>query len=674
MKHKDSQTQKTNFHSTSVASLNDKSLSARIQRYGTIRFMIETLAALFIMLLIYLVIMMNINQGSFWFDEALFVHAFIQPGVFISLDVMQDHGQAAPLIYMAIVKGITLIFGTSEHVFRAFSLITYVLTILASAYFLKNVIKFRYPLLGAACVGNIPMLLRYSAELKPYMSDAFFVLLVLIVYYWYCNKKLNLLGITIAYAVLLWTSNPSCFMIAAVIAMEMIFGLIHKDQKKIINTLVMALVVMVSFIVNYFLWLVPLMASGTFSAAWEGSKVKLFLSNMDDVKLMLNLSKEVLREVCYHAFPAFFRDTARIIVTALSVGSIVTLFERKRNPYIMTILLSFLIVMIASSLGFYPVAKRLFIYSYPLIIILALHTLRWIVTHIRAEKLSHTMMVLIMVFILVCEGGFIGYWGVHTKGYSRSLSSSIRYISENIQENEKVYVLVYSSPIFEYEVGSDSSIGNYENNVMLGNLWAYTSEASVGVVKTFEDLAGVYLISPADSIDSHLPLLQAMSDNGYLEVVQEQNDSTLFFYTSSLENVKTNIAYELVSIDSRQDTDECSITVRIHNIGDAYLFNTYEGTVFSQDDESMSVHANENDLNKLDTVFWVINRDGDQENTTLQKIDKNIAPGQAEDYVVEFVWGDEERIELGLYRYDQYWFDELGIQPLVIERPDEQTV
>jgi uncharacterized membrane protein len=123
---------------------------------------------------------------SLWLDEAALAVSLTNMELWTApYSAFVEYSQSAPLLYLYIVKAITLAFGNSETTLRVFSLFSY-LAMLAVLYRLcADALHIRHPLACVAFVACLPILTRYANEFKPYMCDCLAVLCVLYAFHLY---------------------------------------------------------------------------------------------------------------------------------------------------------------------------------------------------------------------------------------------------------------------------------------------------------------------------------------------------------------------------------------------------------------------------------------------------------------------------------------------------------
>lgn len=107
----------------------------------------------------------TINRYSFWFDES-FTAALLKfgPSQIINLTSLDVH----PPLYYLLLKGYSLIFGTSDFALRSFSLIFMVISLTLLYRLLLRLVNHRSALIGLWFAALGPFVVRYGQEARMY--------------------------------------------------------------------------------------------------------------------------------------------------------------------------------------------------------------------------------------------------------------------------------------------------------------------------------------------------------------------------------------------------------------------------------------------------------------------------------------------------------------------------
>jgi hypothetical protein len=111
------------------------------------------------------------ERGSLWLDEASLALNILGRG-FGGLAAPLDWGQAAPVGFLWIVKALTAVLGTEEWVLRLVPCVAGVALLPLTWVVGRRLVGEGGALLATTAVGSSLLAIRYSAEAKPYASDA----------------------------------------------------------------------------------------------------------------------------------------------------------------------------------------------------------------------------------------------------------------------------------------------------------------------------------------------------------------------------------------------------------------------------------------------------------------------------------------------------------------------
>jgi len=215
-----------------------------------------------------------VKNRSLWLDEALLAENIVARNWATLLTSPLINGQSAPVLYVVAVKAICSVLGYEEFSLRAFSLISFLGLLICEWFLLRKVlhvddIKTVFVLMITTVV---PCYVYYSNELKPYMSDAFFVVLAFLLYGFYTQNKISLKILTVFYALILGFSTPSVFFIGGILATEFLAAVFARDKKRIIHVSISGLCIAALFGLYYYWWMLP--ALGGMDSYWNSSSDK----------------------------------------------------------------------------------------------------------------------------------------------------------------------------------------------------------------------------------------------------------------------------------------------------------------------------------------------------------------------------------------------------------------
>lgn len=486
-----------------------------------LRVVINLILLSIILTSVFVSLTMNLGDRSLWLDEAMLAFSVSQRSLGDLTSEMLDWDQSAPVIYLYLVKVITVLLGNTEFTLRLLSFISFLLLMGAVYYFSRNILHLRYPLFGVAFIATLEIMLTYSNEFKPYMTDAFIVLFTIILYYLFREKRMNRYLFVSLLVAFVWMSNPCCFFIAAILIVEFIDSLIDKEYDRTRFIVLSGLAVFISFAVYYFFWLKPVIDVGFMSRFWKDYEFPLIPSDIAGVIWAKTLIERFFSHLGhYHRFIFF-------IVCA---GFLLNLFA-ERNRYINTIFAGIAITLIASKLGMYPFQSRLCLFMYPLIAILVYF---FIDKFFSGNKIINAV-ILSVSFVLLFSSDGIGFYKDREHLYrpARETNQAIDYIAANIKEDEKMYVFSYAVPGFLYKNKYDkTSVGSYENNVLLGND-IFSGGRNREDILLIVNNAPAYILTCHHNHEVYKPLIDSLRKRGHLELVYDRYATNVYHYSES---------------------------------------------------------------------------------------------------------------------------------------------
>lgn len=463
-------------------------------------------------------IYMNTVGRSLWLDEAYLVSSLKNRSLLRLTASPLDYIQSAPIIYLYIVKILMMVFGDSEGVLRLFSIISYGAAIVLTYYVSKKLFRCKYPVLCAAFVANIDFLLRYSNVLKPYVSECVWVLLVFIVYYLYEEKRITWYAMAVCYMVFIWAANPVCFFIGGVLTCEFVTGIFQKEGKRVIHSIVSGVGILTSFVVYYFYWLRSAATDDFMQNYWLNDRFPLFPINGENLKTAWKLIRRLFGS-CH--------DELRFLLAALVLGALLAGIWKK-NKYCVVAAIGFALSLVASSLYMFPIADRLWCFSFPLFAVLAFYFIDMMLVQ-NGSRRGELFALFLMILLIWTNSGILTYRNaeeVYWKG--NEANPLIAYVQETIQEGEKVYVFYNSIPVVTYKNGYGvNKIGNVEEDNIL---WGTSVLADADADMILQEERCYILTSQADE-ETIGTLLDILGENGSVETVLDVYDTRLYLFS-----------------------------------------------------------------------------------------------------------------------------------------------
>ncbi len=481
-------------------------------------------------------IYMNVVGRSLWYDEAALAYSFVRRGFSELTATGLDLVQSAPVGWLYAVKILCKIFGYSDFVMRVPSILAYIGCLVLVYYVAKKILKLYYAFAPVAFAASLPLFLQYSNMFKPYISDAFLALLAVVLFYIYKERKLNVYLLGVIWGVMIWFSSPVCFVEGGIIIASFIVSLMSKDKIKIkqdiINLLKIGVIIVVFFAVYYFYWLRKV--DGDMHAFWGEAQFKLLPLSLDDLrdnKYMMSLLLE-----------PFYSHKIYIAILCL-IGFILSII--KKNEYVLSTYTIFIFTAIVSTIGMYPVNKRLWLFIYPLLILSCFYVLDFLLDKADLANSRSTRNILVgvaLVCMCITNSGIRYYMHKEYIYWPRyEVKGEMEYMDSVIEKDDGVYVLLCARPAFLFY-----------NNYNTDTLEATGNSVLVGEHLFCPDLAGYepdhtdefnyilshdkcYIVTSDTWNDDYMYtyLFERLSEEGTIEMVYDKYATPLFLFTKN---------------------------------------------------------------------------------------------------------------------------------------------
>ena len=507
-------------------------------------------------------------EVTLWYDEALLSQNIISQNLGQLLTTPLNTGwgaQSAPLFFMAVVKIFTMIFGVSEMSVRVFSFVLCVFMLIFIYFLMRKSFK-QSALISwfAVCLtSTLPLYVRYSNEMKPYMGDACFAVLVLALYYMYRTGRLKLFVLTILCVAIIFFSTPSVFFIAAVFIIEFLRNLKNKDYKIAMFILIAGVIAAAAFAFHYFFWLRSTATDAFMTDFWSDYHFRLPFSG-EAIRKDLSFATEFLLPLG--------RLKYMILAFALA-GYLISIV--KRNIYSIVVGLSFVLLLAASTIGMYPIISRLWLFFFAFCLMYTVY----FIAHIRIkfdkpniEKiLSPLIAIGFSAILLVGNASFTSFAKPGGTDYiypGMNVNPLIAYVKENIKDGEYLYSFETATPVLWFKNGyGNERIGDVsEENIMLGTIDPLNDVNSIIAHKN------VYLLYNRGyipySYDYRIASLNfTLAQSGFIDRVKDINNTPLYWFTTDITRLKTSAGIDVAEQDGKtfimvQNTGETILETR----------------------------------------------------------------------------------------------------------------
>ena len=578
-------------------------------------------------------------ERTLFVDEARLADTFSRYSIqeLTAQKLMSDWNQSAPLLYLYSVKLITALLGNHEWTLRLFSLLSFCATMGFAHYLLRHGFRITHPALGVAYLATLPYLIQYANQFKPYMSDSATVLAVLVLYWAHLGRRIGILSLAMVYAGLIWLSNPAVFFIGGVLAVEGGRALRHNNLRRFGHLFLAGSIVLVSFILYYVYWLRPVASSSYMADYWGDNRFPLFPTSWGDLKTMYVLLASLFQKT------SSFAPIGILIAILTAMGAILSLAER--NPLGMSVMAGFGLALFASWLGKYPIVDRLMLFFYPLAGMFAFLALSRLLFEKRG-RLGRASGLAALPLILVANAGIVKYEKADNRYWPEEEANFlIEHLEHHIQPDEMVYVYRSAVPLMGYKIGHGRLvIGSPDrsrpDNVILGQQY-FDQGGNQEEIDRILSVDKCYILTTHVFFRRIDPLLDALRSSGHLEVAKIAYDTYLYFHARRLDGVKTAASYRL--LDCEIVDGRATARIEITNTGEAYLNAAFDRLV---------LQGSEPDPNVVEIR------------------QRNVPPGGTIEVDYEWEWRPGmDPLQIQLVKEGEYRFDEIGVAPLVVDRP-----
>jgi len=601
---------------------------------------------------IYIRVRMYMLGMSLWTDEARLAESILDRTMLEMLTPPLANMQTAPVLYLVVVKTLTMIFGASEAVLRIYSFAALLGMLILQGVLLRRVFRVSgvFTLFSVAVSATLGYYIYYSNELKPYMGDAAFILIVLLGYYAYREgffgsglKSAVVLGSL--FSVCMLFSTPAVFLAGSVFIVEFLSRCIRKDRKAILYIVIGGLIFIAVFALNYLLWLKPIATFEGMIDYWNNRKFDFLMTD----KAVISQNISIIRNLLSPLGQAIW-----ITLPFAIFGFAISL--ARRNIYTAAVGLFLFILLIASALDKYPIETRLWNFLYVIIFIYAFVFIHSIV------KTNKIIPVILALAILLPNMTYLGDYGRGadwTVWAGNQANPLIAYVRENIREGETLYSWETANLIVKYKNGYHNyRIGNVDNdNIIFG-----TTDVGADIEKVLET-DGAYILFYHDNYLRTGYFIERLKKSGFFELIMDVNDTQLYWFTDDIAKVKAAASLSMISYDA--GGGKLSGVLNVENTG---------ATVFAPGKPiEYIIPTADYDLENYGRVFAVLHKSSEPltaKNAMGQMILGEIAaplrPGETAEIVFERNGIEPGEYRIDLVTYGKYVFSGLGTEPVSV--------
>ena len=516
---------------------------------------------------IYVSFFMNGVNRSFWIDEAFLASSFSKRTFLgILLEGEFDYLQSAPLGWLWFEKLLSILFGNTPYVLRMGSVIAFILILALLSFIQLYLYDSKFPFAAAAFIANTPIVLYYSNMFKPYITDGLVTLIIVATYGLWKRDRISAKALTVIWMCLIWFSQTACFMVGGFLLCEFVFSCFDRDKRAVQKTLIIGSLVVLSFCIYYIVWVRRMASINGMQNYWTDHFFPLIPKSLSDISRGIDLIKSIFKQF----------DGGYYFVIAFSIGGFMLSVWKKDRTVIGTFL-GIGAALFASFLHMYPIYDRLWLFCYPVLALIAFITLEEITLR---KPIAEIVAAFVIMVAIMANSGITHYSkasNVYWKGEEVKLEMD--YLDDHMKPDDLVYVFSFSKPAFEYYNGyGNNNFGKGTGNVIFGEAdfdWRFVFDHALEIKKILSN-KNLWIVSSHTVAEEEqfCKLVDAMHENGYLELVYYPYDTPLWHYSKSLSDVKKHFTMDVQTL--KKDGDCFEAVICIKNDGEAYLNNPYD--------------------------------------------------------------------------------------------------
>lgn len=369
-----------------------------------------------------------LNEPSFFGDEGALI-LNIKTRSFLGLFSALDSAQSCPSFFLLFNKIIYSIFGLNETALRFLSFLAGILTFSIVPFFQNLLFKNKILnlLLMSALILN-HQLIYYSQEFKQYSSDAFFSLLILLLFFKTKDKVKDIKSAFI-FGVIFSVIGYFCFTAEFLIfPICLYFVYIFIKNKTYKPIFYMTIPYFLGLLIQYLLIFKGMMSNGIMEC-WV------------DVPFAFSSLHLTMQTIC--DFTTFLYAW-EIVFALFLIGIVVLLIKDKLLAYLL--LMPIVLNMISGSLHLYPfTSNRAILYVAPIFMIICIKSLDIVLNKNKLINAIFTIIILCLITNMFANlENIITKTQIGNKYYYYILSISKEYINcldkKEVNSNDKIFV------------------------------------------------------------------------------------------------------------------------------------------------------------------------------------------------------------------------------------------
>jgi len=389
---------------------------------------------------------------SFYFDEANSAVDIIERSTpDLIHHISPDSISTYPSSFLFLTKVAIQLLGNTEYAFRLLPLLSGILSLFLFYYVAKKYIRSEVVSAALLLFAILDFPVYYSSILKPYSGDLFFSLLAIAALARYQSRDFSFfqtLMFAVTGAIIIWFSNPSVFVLAGLGTSMIIFGFIRKDWSRTGRAIAVSLVWAISFIIYYSVFLKNAAMN---SAVDVDSVLKAEYAffpfpprSMSDLKWLVDTFFDTFNFADSFDFRQGLTLTG--IGALLFISGCIRMYSIDKEKFI-TVISPVFFALAAAALHKYPFRGRLILFLTPFFLLVISEGVYFF--YEKTKEQSKAIIVIIVIFLFTYPVSWAAY---HVKKpiAREDIKPVLRYIKDNWQDGDVLYVHFYAQYAFDY--------------------------------------------------------------------------------------------------------------------------------------------------------------------------------------------------------------------------------
>ena len=309
------------------------------------------------------------DRRSLWLDEVWLALNIVGRSL-LGLTRPLDFSQSAPVGFLWVERAAVVAGGANELALRAFPLVTGCLLLVALWLLARRIFGGTGAVLCLTLAAFSPLLIYYSSEVKPYISDALFAVMLM----WLAFDVLDApesrrawIRLLIGGVIAILFSTPSIFVLGAA-GLALVADRRIRTRDGWVRLIGTGGVWVLAFAIGYLTLYRATATSAYMQRIWADSF--LSPSPRDLIYVLHNASRAFFNEALFAADEAFVPRKGNTVVALLSVGGVVWLLRRRGLSIALLVVAPCLVVFAASFARHWPLVPRLMVFLVPTLALL----------------------------------------------------------------------------------------------------------------------------------------------------------------------------------------------------------------------------------------------------------------------------------------------------------------